>query len=320
MMQKFNRTEFKTRVEELDFDYLFVSASFEQRSFIIPEIIKNLPTIIFYNNNESSIIKTNATILSTSLENKNIIELNTDDPIHNYLEIFNLINIIGSTNKPINILLDSTTFTHETLLILIRLINFNSEKINSVYISYVGAREYSTNESDDEKWLSKGIKEIRTVIGYPGFSDPTKKNHLIILFGFESERTKKIIDEYEFEYVSLGFANIKESIQVNHQKINCDRHTALVKEYKSDQFEFSLIDSNHVKQQLLDYINLQKFADMNTVIAPMNNKISTIGAGLAAIENPNIQITYAKPNIYNISGYSEPNDDIYFGLLDFNKV
>ena len=58
---------------------------------------------------------------------------------------------------------------------------------------------------------------------------------------------------------------------------------------------------------------------MNTVIAPMNNKISTVGAALAALKNPNIQISYAQADIYNVVGYSMPNDDYYLGELDFAK-
>ena len=54
---------------------------------------------------------------------------------------------------------------------------------------------------------------------------------------------------------------------------------------------------------------------MNTVIAPLNTKISTIGADLAALENENIQLAYAKPNIYNVDGYSIPNEFIYLDKI-----
>lgn len=41
----------------------------------------------------------------------------------------------------------------------------------------------------------------------------------------------------------------------------------------------------------------------NTIIAPMNNKISTIAAGLASIENTDIQLCYASVKLYNKAGY-----------------
>lgn len=321
-MKKINSSQLETEVVKLDIDYFFVSSSFEERCFSISRQLKNLSCkkIIFYNSNESeAIIENSVKLEELFVHDAERVDLNTDNPIYNYINIYNIINRLVKNNgksKP-NIFIDVTTFTHETLLVLIRLMKFHQNDLGNIFVSYIGAKEYSTNEEDDsEKWLSKGIKEIRTVIGYPGFSDPTRKNHLLILFGFESDRTKRIIDEFEFENITLGFANIQNSIQANHQQINAERHKDLVQEYNADIFEFSLIDVDTVKKSILEYLSSDKYKDMNTVIAPMNNKISTIGAGLAAIENENIQITYAKANMYNTEGYSVPNEDVYFCHLD----
>ena len=58
--------------------------------------------------------------------------------------------------------------------------------------------------------------------------------------------------------------------------------------------------------------------DTNIVIAPMNNKISTVGASLAAISNENIQLAYAKASLYNTDGYSSPSDNVYFFKINFD--
>lgn len=315
-MEKINISDLKTKVSSLGIDYFLVSSSFEERCLSISKELKDLDfkKIIFYNSNELEKIIENSIILEQLFEkDTQRIELTTDDPVFNYIHIYNIINEIirESASKP-NIFIDTTTFTHETLLVLVRLLNFHSLDLGKIYISYTGAKEYSIKEKlDEDKWLSKGIKDIRTVIGYPGFSDPTRENHLLILFGFESDRTKRLIDEFEFDNITLGFATKENSIQANHQCINSERHKKLVTEYDADTFEFSLIDVDTVKNGILKYLETDKYKEMNTVIAPMNNKISTIGAGLAAIQNENIQITYARANIYNISGYSMPNDDVY---------
>ena len=52
----------------------------------------------------------------------------------------------------------------------------------------------------------------------------------------------------------------------------------------------------------------------NQVILTMN-QLADSRAFLAAIENENIQITYAKPSIYNIEGYSIANEDVYIDQL-----
>jgi hypothetical protein len=46
----------------------------------------------------------------------------------------------------------------------------------------------------------------------------------------------------------------------------------------------------------------------NIVVCPMNTKISTIGVGLAALQNNKIQIAYARAIEYNEAGYSTPSD------------
>lgn len=319
-MQKINISDLKSTISNLEIDYFLVSSSFEERCLCIAKEIKDLDfkKIIFYNSNELENIIENSIILERLFERDvQRIELNTDDPVFNYINIYTIINEITRSKSKPKIFIDTTTFTHETLLVLVRVLAFHKLELGEIYISYLGAKEYSVNEKlDNDKWLSKGIKEIRTVIGYPGFSDPTRDNHLLILFGFESDRTKRLIDEFEFDNITLGFANKENSIQANHQRINSDRHKSLVDEYGTDTFEFSLIDVDTVKNSILKYLETDKYREMNTVIAPMNNKISTIGAGLAAIENENIQITYAKASVYNTHGYSIPNEDVYLCQLN----
>jgi hypothetical protein len=313
--------DYSNVVEDKKVSYFICSSSFEARCLVIPDIIsqsKLKKSFVFFNDNEVNDIIQNAEILSKKLPESELINLNSDEPIYNYKKIMNVINSIANSslaNK--NILIDSTTFTHESLLILLRLLETYKEQLGEIFISYVGAEEYSTNETEDEeKWLSKGVDEIRTIIGYPGFTDPTKRNHLIILFGFELDRTKKIIDEYEFDIISLGFGDLP--IQNNHMKINCERHKRLLSVYpEAREFKFSLIDPNQAKDQLIEYIEKNTLSSYNTVIAPLNNKVSTIGAGLAAISNENIQLAYAKASMYNIQGYSIPNEDIYLHKLTF---
>lgn len=319
-MKIINIQEFHNEIPELQLDYFFTSSSFEERCLIISNELQNFnfKKKIFYNSNELESIIENSIVLEKLLSTETErVALNTDDSVSNFVKIHNLIKEIENETKP-NILIDVTTFTHETLLILIRLLDYNKHSLGHIYIAYVGANEYSVNEvHEDDKWLSKGINEIRTVVGYPGFSDPTRDNHLLILFGFESDRTERLINEFEFDNVTLGFADVADSIQANHQCINAKRHEKLVSAYNAESFKFSLIDIDSVKISILKFLESDKYKDMNTVIAPMNNKISTIAAAMAAIENENIQITYAKPSIYNVAGYSTPNDDVYFCELHF---
>jgi len=316
------KDEFSQIAKDDNIDVFISCSSFEERCFVIPKLalkFKPKSRVVFYNTNEDENIRTNAQKLSQiDKENTELIKLNSDDPIQNYLKIIQLFDQIANDypNKP-NLLIDTTTFTHETLLVLLKILHLRKDSLGEIGFCYVGAKEYSTNmEEDADKWLSKGVDEIRTILGYPGFTDPTEKNHLIILFGFEFERTRKIIEEYEFDLITLGFGD--EPIQKNHMQINVDRHKRLLKEHpEAREFKFSLIDPIQTKSQLLKYVNSADLKGLNTVIAPLNNKLSTIGAGLAAIENEDIQLAYAKATIYNTAGYSTPNEDIYYYKVVF---
>lgn len=323
-MNKYTHNEFSDILKGKSIDLFISSASFEDRCFVTANLAKDFKpkkSVFFYNKNEADIIIINSEKLTAAISHSYRISLNSDSPVYNYVKLLFFVNNELKNFQLPNILIDITTFTHETLLVLLRILEIKKHLLGNIFMSYVGASEYSFNtQNDDEKWLSKGIKDIRTIIGYSGFTVPTKKNHLIVLFGFESERTQKIIEQYEYDFISLGFANIDESIQNNHQKINCERHSNLLKENpKANKFNFSLVDPYQTEKDILNYLSLEKFRDLNTVIAPLNNKISTIGAGLAAIKNQNIQLSYAKPNIYNTEGYSKPNFDIYMHEITFDK-
>lgn len=319
-MNVVNLKDFKGLISKLNIDLLISSASFENRCFVIAKETENLPIkkrIFFYNSNEDASIVQNAKKLMTLGQNSNDCALNSDEPIENYQKIHSILqNTIQEFKRP-NLLIDSTTFTHESILVLLRLIELNKESLGSVFISYVTAKEYSTNISNPkDKWLSKGIKEVRTILGYSGYTDPIFKNHLMILFGFEYNRTRQLIEEYDFDEITLGFGGTP--INENHYKINFERHQRLLKEYKNaKEFNFSLVDFNLTKEGILNYITENGYDKYNNVLAPLNNKISTIGAGLAAIENMNIQLAYAKPMFYNSNGYSEKGSQIYIEELKF---
>lgn len=315
-MESINLNELNSKVESVD---IFISsASFENRclslisSFDRKKIRKGL---IFYNKNEEVILSENIEKLKDSFDNPEVFGLDSDHPVitaNTFNEVFSNIN-----EKIETLVVDTTTFTHEGLLILIKFLQINQEKFGKIFIGYVGAKEYSTDEIElEKKWLTKGIKNIRSVLGYPGLLKPSQKNHLIILFGFESERTSKLIENFEFDKVSLGFGPENDSISKDHYKINYERHLELLNVYPfAEKFEFSLTDPYEAKKQIVTQI--KKFTNYNIVIAPLNNKLSTVGAALTALEIQEVQLCYVKAHQYNLFGYSKSSDSCFFIELKF---
>lgn len=229
------------------------------------------------------------------------------------------------TDCPDNLLVvDVTSFSHELLVVLLGLL-YSMGVEDKVTLVYVGASDYSFNTQDDAAWLSRGVRSIRSVLGFPGTMLPSKKLHLVVLAGFEVERAAEVIGRYEPSSISIGLGNRAQSVSDTHHDKNrlfFDRLTEFVREQDAyaqdiDHFEFSCVDPLVTKQQLLSHIeSLKKAGDKNIVICPLNTKLSTVGVVLVALENPEIQICYAEPDEYNVEGYSKPGSEVSIVYLD----
>jgi len=220
-------------------------------------------------------------------------------------------------NHPARIVIDTTTFTRESLLILLRFLYEVRNRISRIEFLYAHAKEYSIGDKNEEKWLSKGIREVRSVLGFPGDLLPSCDNHLVVLLGFEDERALNLVRGFEPSVISLGVGDRGEFGTEPHQDVNDDRCEKLKSVLTSvNLFTFNAYDAFKAKSIIRQQI--AKFPGLNAVIAPMNTKISTIGAGLVAIADTSIQICYAQPNIYNYERYSLPDNDYYSFAIDNN--
>lgn len=204
-----------------------------------------------------------------------------------------------------NILVDISTFTRESLLILLKALNQKRQPYQKLQLVYTCAEETS-------KDLSHNLIETRSVMGYMGEMKPAIPLHLIIMLGFEYERAQQLIETYEPDYISIGYGGSEESISSELHNLNIEFKEKLISIYTDnviDQFDHSLIDPFKTANELADVINSRP--ECNTVIAPLNNKISTIGAGLLAINSPEVQICYTQMGSYNIANYSSASNQCY---------
>lgn len=203
--------------------------------------------------------------------------------------------------KQKNIVIDISTFTHEALLILLRAMYSKRKQFDSIILLYNGASNYS-------KWLSKGCKEIRNVVGYPGQFNPRYNYHLIVLTGFEKERATKLVEMFEADNVSVG--NGSEPTDSNHVETMEEMKHQFMNWFSNlgtnwRTFDFSCSDIRKTRDSIFSMIKEEE----NTVIVPMNTKLSTIAVALVAIEKEKVQIAYAIPETYNMN-YSEPSDNV----------
>lgn len=296
-------------------DILIGCISYEKRCLTVPVALKDLQIsqlayfkVTEFNkeseNNESKLKE----IFDKKLQ---IFEYSNSDSIKfaNYF-IDLLDQSYAHLGRKLNIIFDITTFTREALIISIGILFYKREYINPAFLLYTPASNMS------EEWLSRGFRAVKSVLGYPGERSSLKPLHIVVMTGFELERAKYIIDEYEPDLISIGVGNCNESIKPEYYKRNEKFVNDLANYYGSnvERFCFSLIDPGRTAKELEDYIS--KFSEYNTVIAPLNNKISTVGAALYGLKHEDAQICYLPAEEYNTANYSEPDDVVYFGIYD----
>ena len=217
--------------------------------------------------------------------------------------------------------IDVTSMSHELLAVLIAILHHKG-LLTKCEILYNGAAKYSTNTSESDMWLSKGVSEVRSVLGYPGIQLSSTKLHLTLTIGFEVERALETISRYEPAAISIGTGKLTESISpelhylnIAHRKMLLD---ALSSKGFSDEnifhFEFSCTDPISTKLSLKNH--LARFSSYNNVICPLNTKLSTIGAALYCLEEQSTQLCYAQPIDYNFAGYSEPSEYVTIFRFD----
>lgn len=302
------------------YDVFIASASFESRCIKIAE--KITPLINFKYKYVSiispPIVEVENTIESFVNLGFEKIYVNNIDQISTFSNFITPISNTINNNPKSSFLIDITTFTRQTLLILLRILRNTLTKDNLVQFLYTPAAEYAVGLKEEEKWLTKGILEVNSVIGYSGIIRPSRPYHLIILMGYEVERASSLINEYEPTKITIGYSKKGTSTSANHYPLNKKRFEELLSEFpNAESFEFSCNDVLECKKNILKQV--KKHKGYNVVISPMNNKISSLATALAAFDNEEIQIAIAVPAVYNIN-YSSPRDCCHIiDIPDFIK-
>ena len=294
---------------------LICFASFEERCYTLAQNIRGdkIKRAYVFRNVDPPMDKNNSGNFDTICNYfKNIfpVEVSLDLPVVLADEMFSVIlEIINFQIK--SIIIDISTFTHEALLILLKAVYDQRSAFDSIILVYNGATEYAS-------WLSKGCKNIRNVVGFPGFFNPAYKDHMIILTGFEKERATKLVELFEPDVLSVGYGS--EPTDKNHLKT--------MKKMREDynnwfgnvglpwtMFDFSCSKIDSTINQITGIIDSGR--DQNIILVPLNTKLSTISVALIALKNKNIQIVYPIPETYNFL-YSKPSDN--FTVIDLKST
>ncbi|MDO9228975.1 MAG: hypothetical protein Q7U03_05345 [Syntrophales bacterium] len=199
-----------------------------------------------------------------------------------------------------NVWVDVTTFTRESLIVGCALLR--EQMTVSVF------RVLYTVPLRHGEWLSRGFREVRNIMGFPGVQIPGASTVLIVMSGFEPERTIRIIDEHEPSVVLLGIGNPPTNFTFLERNLKEQELVLARQEVK--RFEFHASSVVECARQLTAVVE-QHLPQSNIIMAPMSTKLSTIATMLVAERHPAIQLAYCVPGEYNTESYSEGAQSVF---------
>ncbi len=296
-------------------DVFVCSASYEARCISAAEVLADVVAVhyplVCHNQKTVPEVYRSVERLERIFEGKGArIGLDKNQPLRTADALQTALSKVTDETRPLHYVLDITTFTTEALLILLRILQQQLRRKDPVELIYTTAAEYSVGLKPEEKWLAKGVQDVRSVLGYPGLARPSRKSHLIVLVGLDSDRAIELIDSYEPHVVSLGFGDPETPTEVANSGMSRLAYQAVARRIVSyKEFVFSPSDPFVTELAIRRQVEIEPGA--NVLIAPMNTKVSTVGAAGAAFANDDIRLCYASARIYNVQGYSRPSDHCF---------
>ena len=285
-------------------DVFVCSSSFEDRCLSIPLQVNQraIQRAVILENTDIREVGQNAEQLRSHFGVVGqLVEVNTSQPIPAADAMYHCLSELIVRDRLERVAVDITTFTHEQLLMLLGILRRLG--CSTVLCLYSGAAAYMTSKP---QWLSEGIAETRSVLGFSGDLGIRTGSKLVMLVGFEWERARRVIDAYDPTRLALGLGRRVDAIEDEYYRTNEKFFRRLMKYYPdASSFEFSCNDAMATAEIIAKQC---KDDELTPVVAPLNTKISTVGAALAAFGDPRIQLCYAQAAVYNCVSYSRPGE------------
>ena len=207
----------------------------------------------------------------------------------------------------LSLVIDVTCMPKELLGMLLFAVWVWRECFPKVFVAYVTAPSggYATQNpeiAEKDRWLSRGVSVVRTIVGYPGAFRVDRPTHLIVLAGHEFERLFAITEYVEPSRLTIGEPEESSSMVSGagllSQKVARELKDRIQVPYIGNiSFSASSIEDVVATLQRL---NVDVSAE-NVALVAMNTKLAFIGAALFSLANRDVRMVYAVPREYNPS-------------------
>ncbi len=199
------------------------------------------------------------------------------------------------------VLLEISTMPRDTIWSVLYFLN----SLN-ISIDYI----YHTPKSYNTDWLSKEPGKPRLLFKHSGISKLGIQTALIILTGFETERTKQLVHFFEPKLIYLG---VQKGNQFDNEIRNAENHE-LIKGYtETKEFELDAYTDDNGYSSIKNQIDELK-SNYNVIVASLGPKPTSIAMYKAFLDNPEIALAYVPAKEFN-KEYSSGIDTKIFGIF-----
>lgn len=218
------------------------------------------------------------------------------------LSVVDRAGAVGTT-----LLIDITCIPRELLGMLLFAVSVRQQRFRQIVVVYVAAPSegYATQNQGlppEERWLSKGVVTVRTIVGYPGGFRAERPSHLVVLAGHEFERLLAIVEYLEPDKLTIGGESATSSTVPGAGALSGEVAQRLKDRIQVPNMGDICFSASSIEDVVasLDGLGFDVSAE-NTTLVSMNTKLAFVGAALFALLNRGVRMVYAVPKEYNPS-------------------
>ena len=209
-----------------------------------------------------------------------------DNPSENSEQLSSCLNKLN-TNDIVHI--DITTMPRDVIWTLLFFLN---QRSNHVLIRYYKPESYH------DTWLSKEPLSPRLLLKHSGIIQLGKPQCVVIITGFDVERTRQIVSKFEPQKVVLCIQKGEQFNNTNRNISSC--HELICKNVGVSDISFVEIDSYGADfgEKTIDDVILS-LSNFNIIISSFGPKPSAIGVYMAYQKHQEVALCYVPCKEYN---------------------
>ncbi|MEA4982111.1 MAG: hypothetical protein VB066_05270 [Paludibacter sp.] len=216
-------------------------------------------------------------------------------------------NSMMTIDKSVNVTLDITTMSRNVIWSLLTFLKKNKNKVTFFY---------NQPEKYSDDWISREPYNPKLLFKHSGIIKLGKPTILLILSGFDVERTKQLLNYYEPQKIVLG-------IQVGTQFCNDQRNSLAAHRDVCHLLGYLDVESFNYDSYSEDFgfneinTSIKKYIDNSNIIATsLGPKLSAISLYKSYLQNQDIALCYIPCKEYNLD-YCSGIGKMFSGTLIF---